>query len=154
MQNRFDESRLTRLQRMPRAHDLMRLAIQLKCKPTDVPHKNSHSRRWRVLTNRGDLEMSTTGSKGLDARERGGGSCAIDLAIPLLGVLLLEAVTALGSRGLPRNREPSALLAVAAPPRFVMNDNEAGAHRVCARAGWRRALRENSSPAPSLGCKR
>ena len=118
MQNRFDESRLTRLQRMPRAHDLMRLAIQLKCKPTDVPHKNSHSRRWRVLTNRGDLEMSTTGSKGLDARERGGGSCAIDLAIPLLGVLLLEALAALGSRGLLRNRAPQ-------PPR------RSGASKIC-----------------------
>ncbi len=88
----FDEDALARLRRMPGELVLRQLAILLKPDRTYVPRKNLASRRWHVLTNRGDFEILTTGCKWLDTRERRGGASAIDLAMHLLGVSFVEAV--------------------------------------------------------------
>lgn len=88
----FDESLLEQLRRMPSDQVLRRLAIHLKPDRTYVPRKTPESRRWHLLTERGDFEILTTGSKWFDTRERRGGGSAIDLAMHLLGVSFVEAV--------------------------------------------------------------
>ena len=59
---------------------------------TYVPRKNLGSRRWHVLTERGDFEILTAARFWFDTRERRGGGSAIDLAMHLLGVSFVEAV--------------------------------------------------------------
>jgi hypothetical protein len=88
----FDESMLEQLRRMPSAQVLRRLAIHLKPDRTYVPRKTPDSRRWHLLTERGDFEILTTGSRWFDTRERRGGGSAIDLVMHLLGVSFVEAV--------------------------------------------------------------
>lgn len=77
---------------MPSEQVLRRLAIHLKSDPTYTPRKNPESRRWHILTARGDFEILTTGNKWFDTRERRGGGSAVDLAMHLLGVSFVEAV--------------------------------------------------------------
>jgi hypothetical protein len=103
MRNRrsFDESMLEQLRRMPGDQVLRRLAIHLKPDRTYVPRKTPESRRWHLLTERGEFEILTTGSRWFDTRERCGGGSAIDLAMHLLGVSFVEAVNRL------RNEPPS-----------------------------------------------
>ena len=81
----YDESMLARLRRMPSERVLRQLSIQVKADSTFVPRKSRESRRWHVLTDRGDFEILTTGRLWFDTRERRGGS-AIDLAMHLLGI--------------------------------------------------------------------
>jgi hypothetical protein len=88
----FDESMLDQLRTMPSDQVLRRLAIHLKPDRTYVPRKTPGSRRWHLLTERGDFEILTTGSKWFDTHERRGGGSAIDLAIHLLGVSFVDAV--------------------------------------------------------------
>jgi hypothetical protein len=88
----FDESMLEQLRRMPSDQVLRRLAIHLKPDRTYVPRKTPESRRWHLLTERGDFEILTTGSRWFDTHERRGGGSAIDLAMHLLGVSFVEAV--------------------------------------------------------------
>jgi len=88
----FDGSMLEQLRRMPSDQVLRRLAIHLKPDRTYVPRKTAESRRWHLLTERGDFEILTTGSRWFDTRERRGGASAIDLAMHLLGVSFVEAV--------------------------------------------------------------
>lgn len=88
----FDESMLAQLRRMPSDQVLRRLAIHLKPDRTYVPRKALDSRRWHLLTERGDFEILTTGSRWFDTRERRGGGSAIDLAMHLLGVSFVDAV--------------------------------------------------------------
>ena len=82
---------LESLRRMQSEQVLRRLAIHVKPDPTFVPRKNLGSRRWHVLTQRGDFEIVTTASLWYDTREKLGGG-AIDLAMHLLGVSFVEAV--------------------------------------------------------------
>ena len=107
MRKSFDETMLGTLRRMPGELVLRRLAVHLKPDQTYVPRKNLSSRRWHVLTDRGDFEILTTGCKWLDTREGRGGGSAIDLAMHLLGVSFVEAVRRLArdppAAG-PRNR--------------------------------------------------
>ncbi len=73
MENRrsFDESILEQLRRMPSDQVLLRrLAIHLKPDRTDVPRKSPESRRWHLLTERGDFKILTTGSRWFDTRDR------------------------------------------------------------------------------------
>ena len=88
----FDESMLAQLRRMPSDQVLRRLSIHLKPDRTYVPRKALDSRRWHLLTERGDFEILTTGSRWFDTRERRGGGSAIDLAMHLLGVSFVDAV--------------------------------------------------------------
>jgi hypothetical protein len=88
----FDEAMLEKLRRMPSDQVLRRLAIHLKPDRTYAPRKTPGSRRWHLLTERGDFEILTTGSRWFDTRERRGGGSAIDLAMHLLGVSFVEAV--------------------------------------------------------------
>lgn len=88
----FDEAMLEKLRRMPSDQVLRRVAIHLKPDRTYVPRKTLESRRWHLLTERGDFEILTTGSRWFDTRERRGGGSAIDLAMHLLGVSFVEAV--------------------------------------------------------------
>ena len=88
----FDVSMLEQLRRMPSDQVLRRLAIHFKQDRTYVPRKTPESRRWHPLTERGDFEILTTGSRWFDTRERRGGGSAIDLAMHLLGVSFVEAV--------------------------------------------------------------
>lgn len=107
MENRraFDELTLDQLRRMPSDQVLRRLAINLKPDRTYVPRKTAESRRWHILTERGDFEILTTGSRWFDTRERRGGGSAIDLAMHLLGVSFVEAVKRLteGSTSTPHH---------------------------------------------------
>ena len=79
---------------------LRQLSIQVKADSLFVPRKSRESRRWHVLTDRGDFEILTTGCLWFDTRERRGGS-AIDLAMHLLGVSFVEAVRRLSGERAP-----------------------------------------------------
>ena len=105
----FDESMLAALRRIPSEQVLRQLAIHMKPDQTYVPRKNLGSRRWHVLTERGDFEILTAARLWFDTRERRGGGSAIDLAMHLLGVSFVEAVRRLSKecpavavRGFPR----------------------------------------------------
>jgi hypothetical protein len=102
----FDESMLEQLRRMPSDQVLRRLAIHLKPDRTYVPRKTPESRRWHLLTERGDFEILTTGSRWFDTRERRGGGSAVDLAMHLLGVSFVEAVKRLSDAPIPRPDHP------------------------------------------------
>lgn len=92
---------LAKLRRMPGDQVLRRLAVHLKTDPTYVPRKSQGSRRWHVLTERGDFEILTTGSRWFDTREQRGGGSSIDLAMHVLGVSFVEAVKRLTDTGQP-----------------------------------------------------
>jgi hypothetical protein len=94
----FDDAMLGELRRMPAEEVLRGLAIQMKADTTYVPRKNPASRRWHVLTERGDFEILTTGHKWFDTHENRGGASAVDLAMHLLGVPFVEAVKRLTER--------------------------------------------------------
>ena len=98
MRRRFDETLLAGLRRLPSEQVLRQVAIHLKPDPTYVSRKNLGSRRWHVLTDRGDFEILTTASLWYDTREKRGGG-AIDLAMHLLGVSFVEAVQRLSDDG-------------------------------------------------------
>lgn len=102
----FDESMLEQLRRMPSDQVLRRLAIHLKPDCTYVPRKTLESRRWHLLTERGDFEILTTGRRWFDTRERRGGGSAIDLAMHLLGVSFVEAVKRLADAPTSRPDRP------------------------------------------------
>ena len=57
----FDEATLTQLREMPASDALGLLAIHVKADPSYVPVKSDRSRRWHVLTTRGEFEILTTG---------------------------------------------------------------------------------------------
>ena len=97
----FNESVLAALRRIPSEQVLRRLAIHMKPDPTYVPRKNLGTRRWHVLTDRGDFEILTSGRLWFDMRERRGGGSAIDLAMHLLGVSFVEAVRRLSAEHPP-----------------------------------------------------
>ena len=88
----FDTVTLARLQAIPAEVALVRLATEVKPDRTFRPNKDSASRRWQVLTERGDFEILTTGPKWYDTRARRGGGGAIDLAMHLLGLGFVDAV--------------------------------------------------------------
>ena len=92
---------LARLRRMPSELVLRQLSIQVRADSTFVPRKSRESRRWHVLTNRGDFEILTTGCLWFDTRERQGGGSAIDLAMHLLGISFVEAVRRLSEERPP-----------------------------------------------------
>jgi hypothetical protein len=98
MCRRFDEKLLAALRRLPSEHVLRQVATHLKPDPTYVSCKNLWSRRWHVLTERGDFEILTTASLWYDTREKRGGG-AINLAMHLLGVSFVEAVQRLSDDG-------------------------------------------------------
>ena len=81
---RLDKAILAALHRLPIEQVLRQLAIDLKPDSTYVSRKNPGSRRWHVLTDRGDFEIPTTASRWFDMRNRRGGE-AIDLTLHLLG---------------------------------------------------------------------
>jgi hypothetical protein len=83
-----------------------RLAIHLKPDRTYVPRKTPESRRWHLLTERGDFEILTTGSRWFDTREHRGVGSAIDLAMHLLGMSFVEAVKRLSDAPIPRPDRP------------------------------------------------
>ena len=97
MRRSFDEAMLEALRRMQSEQVLRRLAIHVKPDPTFVPRKSLGSRRWHILTQRGDFEIVTTASLWYDTREKFGGG-AIDLAMHLLGVSFVEAVRHLSNQ--------------------------------------------------------
>ena len=143
----FDDAMLAVLRRMPAAQVLQRVAIHLKTDPTYVPRKSRGSRRWHVLTVRGDFEILTTGCRWFDTRERHGAASAIDLAMHLLGLSFVDAVKHLTGGPPPivsplsRSSEPAAEItrepehAHGAPP----HQEDAGACKDDARASTRRA---------------
>jgi hypothetical protein len=88
----FDAVTLARLRVFPAELVLVRLATEVKPDATFRPRKDSTSRRWQVLTERGDFEILTTGPKWYDTRARRGGGGAIDLAMHLLGLSFADAV--------------------------------------------------------------
>ena len=85
---------------MPSERVLRQLSIQVKADSTGLPRKSRESRRWHVLTDRGQFEILTTGRLWFDTRERRGGS-AIDLAMHLLGISFVEAVRRLSEERPP-----------------------------------------------------
>ena len=97
----FDESMLAALRRIPSEQVLRWLWIQVKADSTLAPRQTRESRRWLVLTERGDFDILTTGCLWLDTRERRGAASAIDLAMHLLGVSFVEAVRLLSEERLP-----------------------------------------------------
>ena len=97
MRRSFDEAMLAPLRRMQSEQVLRRLAMHVKPDPTFVPRKNLGSRRWHVLTQRGDFEIVTTASLWYDTREKFGGG-AIGLAMHLLGVSFVEVVRLLSNQ--------------------------------------------------------
>jgi hypothetical protein len=99
----YDESMLAQLRWMPSELVLRQLSIQVKADCTFMPRKSRESRRWHVLTERGDLEILTTGRLWFDTRERRGGGSAVDLAMHLLGVSFVDAVRRLSEERLPAN---------------------------------------------------
>jgi hypothetical protein len=94
----FDAVTLARLRAFPAELALVRLAIEVKPDRTFRPNKDSRSRRWQVLTERGDFEILTTGPKWYDTRARRGGGGAIDLTMHLLGLSFVDAVRYLTQR--------------------------------------------------------
>jgi hypothetical protein len=92
VRRRFDAATLARLRAFPAELVLVRLATEVKPDTTFRPSKDSASRRWQVLTERGDFEILTTGPKWYDTRARQGGGGAIDLAMHLLGLSFVDAV--------------------------------------------------------------
>jgi hypothetical protein len=97
MRKAFDDALLARLRRMPAKMVLQQLAIHLKSDPTYLPHKNPASRRWHVLTDRGDFEILTTGCKWLDTE-----SAAVAPARSTLRCASWVCHSSRPSRGWPR----------------------------------------------------
>ena len=102
MHKSFSAGLLARLRGMPSEAALALLAIDIKADPTYEPTKDAGSRRWHVLTARGDFEVLTTGVKWYDTRARKGGGGAIDLAIHVLGLSFVDAVKRLSEPASPR----------------------------------------------------
>ena len=88
----FDEATLTRLREMPASDALVLLAIHVKADPSYLSVKSDRSRRWHVLTTRGEFEILTTGCQWYDMRGRCGGGGAIDLAMHVRGLSFVDAV--------------------------------------------------------------
>ena len=88
----FDEAMLTQLREMPASDALALLAIHVKADPSYVPVKSDRSRRWHVLTTRGEFEILTTGCQWYDMRGRCGGGGAIDLAMHVRGLSFVDAI--------------------------------------------------------------
>jgi hypothetical protein len=96
----IDTVTLARLRAFPAELALARLATEVKSDRTFRPRKHAGSRRWQVLTERGDFEILTTGPKWYDTRARLGGGGAIDLTMHLLGLSFVDAVRYLTERGM------------------------------------------------------
>jgi hypothetical protein len=88
----FDAVTLAWLRAFPADLVLARVATEIKPDRTFRPKKDSASRRWHVLTERGDFEILTTGPKWYDTRARRGGGGAVDLTMHLLGLGFVDAV--------------------------------------------------------------
>nr|WP_180727390.1 hypothetical protein [Paraburkholderia sp. PGU16] len=93
----FDAATLTRLRAMPLSVALEFLSVHAKTDTTYLPLKDKHSRRWHVKTLRGEFEILITGSKWYDTRAQIGGGGSIDLAMHLLGLSFVDAVTHLAA---------------------------------------------------------
>lgn len=96
MRRSFSPATLTALRDIPSDEVLRLLAIYCKPDPLYVPAKDPCSRRWHLRTASGEFEILTTGSaKWYDTRAKKGGGGAIDLAMHLLQVSFVDAVTLL-----------------------------------------------------------
>jgi hypothetical protein len=94
----FDRATLTPLREMPSEDALALLAIHCKPDSTFQPVKQSTTRRWHARTSGGEFEILTTGSKWYDTRAKIGGGGAIDLAMHVLRLSLVDAVRILIER--------------------------------------------------------
>jgi hypothetical protein len=94
----FDRATLTPLREMPSEDALALLAIHCKPDPTYQPVKEPTTRRWHARTSDGEFEILTTGSKWYDTRAKIGGGGAIDLAMHVLRLPLVDAVRILIDR--------------------------------------------------------
>ena len=84
------------MRNIPVDEALSLLAIDFKADPTYRLLKDPGSRRWHVRTAYGKFEILTTGpAKWYDTRAHRGGGGAIDLAMHLLHVPFVNAVTLL-----------------------------------------------------------
>ena len=96
----FDEATLTQLREMPASDALGLLAIHVKACDGEAPQAMcrssriaaDRSRRWHVLTTRGEFEILTTGCQWYDMRGRCGGGGAIDLAMHVRGLSFVDAI--------------------------------------------------------------
>ena len=96
MRRSFSPATLSSLRNIPVDEALSLLAIDFKADPTYRPLKDPGSRRWHVRTAYGEFEILTTGpAKWYDTRAHRGGGGAIDLAMHLLHVPFVNAVTLL-----------------------------------------------------------
>jgi hypothetical protein len=95
----FTQAALTSLRDIPSDEALPLLSIYCKADPLYVPVKDPRSRRWHVLTARGEFEILTTGpAKWYDTRAKKGGGGAIDLTMHLLQISFVDAVKLLAER--------------------------------------------------------
>ncbi|MGF6880254.1 hypothetical protein [Paraburkholderia sp. MM5477-R1] len=88
----FDATLLAQLRQIRASTALEILAMAAKPDPSYTPLKNPQSRRWQVLTSRGEFEILTTGVRWYDTRAGLGGGGAIDLAMHILGLSFVDAV--------------------------------------------------------------
>ena len=95
----FDPATLTSLRAMPSEEALKRLAIHCKTDPTFRPVKQAATRRWHALTQAGEFELITSGPKWFDTRAKKGGGGAIDLAMHVLQLSFVDAVTRFPDQG-------------------------------------------------------
>jgi hypothetical protein len=93
---------LARLRETPSAVALQLLAVHCKCDASYQPIKDPRSRRWHVRTSAGEFEILTTGVKWYDPRAKIGGGGAIDLAMHILQVSFVDAVSILAAGIEPR----------------------------------------------------
>ena len=102
MRKSFRATTLVRLRETRSDTALALLAVHCKADRTYQPLKDPASCRWHVRTACGEFEILTTGVKWYDSRARTGGGGAIDLAMHILQVSFVDAVTILTAGTTPR----------------------------------------------------